>query len=385
MADEQQSGQERTEEPTERRKQEARRKGQVPRSKELNTTITLLAAAASLLTLGPAMVEGMLQLATEAFSADRELTFNAVHLPVHFMHMMSTALLLLAPFLLVSLVAAFAGPLLMGGWAFSAESMSFSFDKINPVKGLARVFSLKGLLELAKALLKFLLILAVTFALFGLLQRDILQLSSLAPGAASQSTAALLAWSLLLLSASMALIALFDVPFELWDFHRKLRMTRQEVRDEMKETDGRPEIKQRIRTLQREVAQRRMMSDIPTADVVITNPTHYAVAIAYSAEGTGAPRVVAKGRDLIALQIRSVAGAHQVPLFEAPLLARALYASTEIGAEIPRGLYLAVARVLAYLFQLRRAGPTDYVPRPTALEIPPEYEDLMDEDAADGD
>ncbi len=384
MAEEQQSGQERTEQPTQRRLQESRRKGQVPRSRELNTLLTLLAASGSLLLLGPAMVDDMFALAIRAFSADRELAFNAALLPAHLMQMILAAVLLLAPFLAVALVAAFAGPLVMGGWTFSVESMAFSFDKINPVKGLARVFSLKGLLELVKALLKFFLILAVTFLLFGMMFRDMLQLSSLSPGAASSNTASLLAWGLLLLSASMALVALFDVPFELWNHHRKLRMTRQEVRDEMKETDGRPEIKQRIRTLQREISQRRMMQDIPSADVVITNPTHVSVAIAYSAEEGGAPRVVAKGRDLVALQIRTIAGAHQVPLFEAPVLARALYASTDIGEEIPQGLYLAVARVLAYLYQLRRAAPTEYVPAPTALEIPPEFEEMAQGGDVDG-
>jgi flagellar biosynthetic protein FlhB len=245
------------------------------------------------------------------------------------------------------------------------------------------VFSVKGLLELLKALIKFILLLTVAYLLLMLFEREILSLSAFTPGEASRRAVTMLLLALIALSATMLLIVMFDVPFELWNHNRQLKMTRQEVRDEMKETDGRPEVKQRIRNLQREISQRRMMEDVPTADVVITNPTHFSVAISYADRGA-APRVVAKGRDLLALKIREIAGKHEVPLYEAPPLARALYASTEIGDEIPQDLYLAVARVLAYLFQLRRARPTDYVPRPTGLEIPESYTDNA-KDGAHGD
>jgi flagellar biosynthetic protein FlhB len=224
----------------------------------------------------------------------------------------------------------------------------------------------------------------VTYLLILFFERQILTLSVLTPGEASSRVVSMLVIALLTLSGAMLLIVMFDVPFELWNFNKQLRMTRQEVRDEMKETDGRPEVKQRIRNLQREVSQRRMMQDVPTADVVITNPTHFSIALSYADSG-GAPRVVAKGRDLMALHIRSIAKEHDVPLYEAPPLARALYASTDVGDEIPHDLYLAVARVLAYLFQLKRARPTDYVPRPMDLEIPENYHDLMEEEPENGD
>lgn len=376
---EEQTGQERTEQPTERRKQEARRRGQVPRSRELNTMLSLLVAGLGLWILGGAMAEQMFSIVSAGFSFDRTLAFDTEQVPVHLMHMIISALLALAPFFAVMMVAALAGPLMMGGWSFSLEALSFKLDKLDPVKGLGRIFSAKGLLELLKALIKFFLLLTAAYLLLMFFEREILDLSSLTPGQASGRVMDILVFSLLVLSGTMALIVMFDVPFELWNFNRQLRMTRQEVRDELKETEGRPEVKQRIRNLQREVSQRRMMQEVPEADVVITNPTHYSIALAYG-EGNAAPTVIARGRDLIALQIRRVATENDVPIFEAPPLARALYSSTELGQEIPRDLYLAVARVLAYLFQLRRARPTDYVPRPTELEVPESYADLMGEE-----
>jgi flagellar biosynthetic protein FlhB len=294
------------------------------------------------------------------------------------MHLVATTLTALLPFFAVTIVAALAGPLLMGGWSFSVEAMAFKWEKLDPVKGVGRLFSPKSLLELLKALIKFFLLLSVAYLLIIAFEREILNLSAYTAGEASARAVHLLLVSLLVLSATMALIVLFDVPFELWNFNRQLRMTRQEVKEEMKETDGRPEVKQRVRNLQREMSQRRMMQDVPTADVVITNPTHFSVALSY-ADRSGAPKVVAKGQDLIALQIRDIARHHEVPLYEAPPLARALFSSTEVGDEIPQDLYLAVARVLAYLFQLRRSTPTEYVPRPDSLDIPEHYRHLMDD------
>lgn len=381
---EEQTGQERTEPPTERRKEEARKKGQVPRSRELNTMLSLLITGVGLWILGGGLIDGLFAITTSGFSVDRDTAFDTDQLPVHFMHMAVSAILTLAPLFAVTVVAALAGPMIMGGWSFSLQAMAFKLEKLDPVKGLGRVFSAKGLLELVKALLKFLMLMTVAYFLIMSFERQILTLSALTPGEASSRVVVMLVTSLIVLSAAMVLIVMFDVPFELWNFNKQLRMTRQEVRDEMKETDGRPEVKQRIRTLQREVSQRRMMQDVPTADVVITNPTHYSIALAY-ADGSGAPKVVAKGRDLIALQIRTIAKEHEVPLYEAPPLARALYASTEVGDEIPSDLYLAVARVLAYLFQLRRSRPTDYVPRPLDLDIPDNYQHLMDKEPDDGD
>ena len=369
---EEQTGQERTEQPTERRLQEARKKGQVPRSKELNTMLSLLLASISLLVFGGYISQNLMQISVEGFSIPRELAFDAAQLPFQFMYMASQALLALSPFMAIMLVSVFAGPLLMGGWSFSLESISFKLEKLDPIKGLARIFSLKSLVELAKALAKFVLLLGAAILVFFSIDQQLLSLSSMTPKAAGLEAATILVQVLLILSATMILIVALDVPFELWNHSKQLRMTKQEIKDEMKETDGNPQVKQRIRTLQRQLAEGRMMEDVKTADVVITNPTHYAVALQYLDRPGSAPKVVAKGKDLTALRIRSIAADCDIPIFEAPPLARALYRSTEIGYEIPHVLYMAVARVLAYVFQLKSATPIDYVPKPTDFDIPVE-------------
>jgi flagellar biosynthetic protein FlhB len=369
---EEQTGQERTEQPTERRLQEARKKGQVPRSKELNTMLSLLLASISLLAFGGYISQNLMQISVEGFSIPRELAFDTAQLPFQFMYMVSQALLALSPFMAIMLVSVFAGPLLMGGWSFSLETISFKLEKLDPIKGLARIFSLKSLVELAKALAKFVLLLGAAILVFFSIDQQLLSLSSMTPKAAGLEAATILVQVLLILSATMILIVALDVPFELWNHSKQLRMTKQEIKDEMKETDGNPQVKQRIRTLQRQLAEGRMMDDVKTADVVITNPTHYAVALQYLDRPGSAPKVVAKGKDLTALRIRSIATDCDIPIFEAPPLARALYRSTEIGYEIPHVLYMAVARVLAYVFQLKSATPTDYVPKPTDFDIPVE-------------
>ena len=382
---EEQTGQERTEQPTERRLQEARKKGQVPRSKELNTMLSLLLASISLLVFGGYISQNLMQISVEGFSIPRELAFDTAQLPFQFMYMASQALLALSPFMAIMLVSVFAGPLLMGGWSFSLEAISFKLEKLDPIKGLARIVSLKSLVELTKALAKFVLLLGAAILVFFSIDQQLLSLSSMTPKAAGLEAATILVQVLLILSATTILIVALDVPFELWNHSKQLRMTKQEIKDEMKETDGNPQVKQRIRTLQRQLAESRMMEDVKTADVVITNPTHYAVALQYLDRPGSAPKVLAKGKDLTALRIRSIAADCDIPIFEAPPLARALYRSTEIGYEIPHVLYMAVARVLAYVFQLKNATPTDYVPKPTDFDIPVEALGENDEDEVDRD
>ena len=382
---EEQTGQERTEQPTERRLQEARKKGQVPRSKELNTMLSLLLASISLLVFGGHISQNLMQISVEGFSVPRELAFDTAQLPFQFMYMASQAILALSPFMAIMLVSVFAGPLLMGGWSFSLETISFKLEKLDPIKGLARIFSLKGLVELVKALAKFVLLLGAAILVFFSIDQQLLSLASMTPKAEGLEAATILVQVLLILSATTILIVALDVPFELWNHSKQLRMTKQEIKDEMKETDGNPQVKQRIRTLQRQLAESRMMEDVKTADVVITNPTHYAVALQYLDRPGSAPKVLAKGKDLTALRIRSIAADCDIPIFEAPPLARALYRSTEIGYEIPHVLYMAVARVLAYVFQLKNATPTDYVPKPTDFDIPVEALGEHDEDEVDRD
>lgn len=383
MAEDQQASQERTEQPTERRKQESRKKGQVPRSRELNTMLSLLVGAIAMLIMGSALTSEFALLVEQSLSFDRATAFNTSMITVRFGDLMMSSLMVLVPFFGVTVIGAFAGPLLMGGWSFSVSAMAFKFEKLDPVKGIGRLFSAKGLMELVKTLFKFFLVIGATVFLFYQYSEEILLLASRPPALAMSESISLLLWSLILLSFSLIFIVVLDVPFSLWDHNRQLKMTRQEVRDEMKETDGKPEVKSRIRSLQREISQGRMMQDVPKADVVITNPTHFSVALKYDSRPGAAPMVVAKGRDLVAFRIRTLAGEVDVPIFSAPPLARALYASTDIGQEIPQNLYLTVARVLAYVYQLKRAPSTEYVAPPEDLWIPDEYRDQISEDQID--
>ena len=370
---EEQTGQERSEQPTAKRLTEARKKGQVARSRELNTLLVMLASALALWLLsGPAM-SGMTSLFSEALSPSGDVLKQAELVPTHLMHVLLSALTLITPFLAITVVAALAGPALMGGLLFSADAIAFKADKLDPIKGLGRVFSTKGLVELVKALLKFFLVLGVAVLIYKYLERDVMALITLDVMEGIVRSGNMIMIALVLLSATLVLIAAIDVPYQLWSHNKQVRMTKQEIKDEGKETDGRPEVKARVRQLQREVSQRRMLQDVPDADVVITNPTHYSVALKYDKDGSGAPRVVAKGQDLIALKIRSIAIEHDVAIYEEPPLARALHGTTEIGDEIPGPLFLAVARVLAYVYHLRKSTPTDYIPRPAPVELPSEF------------
>ena len=370
---EEQTGQERSEQPTAKRLTEARKKGQVARSRELNTLLVMLVSALTLWLFSASAMTGFIAIVSEALSPNGDVLREPELMPVHLMQVMMSALVLIAPFLAITVVAALAGPALMGGMLFSAEAIAFKAEKLDPIKGLGRVFSTKGLIELVKALLKFFLVLGVAALIYKFLERDVMSLITLDVREGIARSGSMIMVALVLLSATLVLIAAIDVPFQLWSHNKQMRMTKQEIKDESKETDGRPEVKSRIRQLQYEASQRRMLQDVPDADVVITNPTHYSVALKYDKDGSGAPRVVAKGQDLIAFKIRSIAMEHDVAIYEEPPLARALHGTTEIGDEIPGPLFLAVARVLAYVYHLRQSTPTDYIPRPAPVELPSEF------------
>ena len=383
MAEEQQSSQERTEQPTERRKKEARKKGQVARSRELNTMLSLLFVASGFIMFGSWLAVEFPALIASGLSFERQVAFDKNAVPAALREMMLSSVYVLTPFFGLAIVGALAGPLVMGGWNFSPAAMAPKLDKVNPITGLKRVFSAKGLMELLKALFKFLVLTAAAMVIFNILLDDLLALGTRVPLQAFAESASMLSWSLLALSFAMIAIVVFDVPFELWNHNRQLKMTRREVQDEMKETEGRPEVRTRIRNLQREMSQQRMMEATKDADVVITNPQHFAVALKYEGAAGSAPVVLAKGRDLIALQIRTVAIENDVAIFEAPPLARALYASTEIGQQIPENLYVAVAKVLAYVYQLRTGGEGEYTPLPDDLSVPDEYQGLYTKEVDD--
>ena len=247
---------------------------------------------------------------------------------------------------------------LLGGWNFSAQALMPDFARMSPLAGFKRLFGLHGVSELGKALLKCVLVSGVCTAVVFWIFRDVMALGYMAPRAAVGRGAGLLASAFVWLCASLGLVAAVDVPLQMFQFKRDLRMTRQELRDESKDSDGRPEVKQRIRQLQQTIARRRMMHKVPAADVIIVNPTHFAVAVKYDPKNMRAPRVLAKGVDLVAQRIRSIAEEHRIPVFESPKLARALYRSTDLNKEIPTGLYMAVAQVLSYIFRIRTLNPT---------------------------
>jgi flagellar biosynthetic protein FlhB len=268
------------------------------------------------------------------------------------------SLLLLLPMFAALVILILAAAVALGGWNFSPQALSPDFTRLSPLAGLRRLFGLRGVSDLAKALLKCAVVGAVCAAVCMHLFQDVIALGHMTPKAAIGRGAGLLAWAFVCLCASLGVIAVIDVPLQIFQFNRSMRMTRQEVRDEAKDSEGRPETKRRIRQMQQQLARRRMMHKVPTADVVIVNPTHFAVALKYDSAKMRAPRVLAKGVDLVALNIRRIAEEHRVPIFESPRLARALYRSTDLDKEIPTALYMAVAQVLSYVFRIRAMNPT---------------------------
>ncbi len=352
MADDQ-NGMEQTEQATPKRLRDAREEGQVARSRDLNTLLLLLAASGGLVSFGGHLAGGLTRQMTSSLSLQREQMFDPKLLAPYLGNVLIEVLLTFAPFLMLLFMVAFVAPMLLGGWVFSPKSLAPKFSKMNPIKGFGRIFSMRAPVEALKAFAKFLVVAVISALLLYARADDLFLLGSEPVKQGLGHMASIIGWSFVALSAVLIVIAAVDVPFQLWEHAKKLKMTKQQVKDERKQTEGNPENKSRIRAVQRQMAQQRMMQDVPTADVVITNPTHYAVALRYDKERSGAPVVVAMGADLIAGHIRKVAMANDVPIVEAPPLARSLYYNAEIGGEIPAGLYVAVAQLLAYVYQLR--------------------------------
>jgi len=346
-------GQEKSFEPSARRLDEARRRGQVPRSRELNTVAVTLAGVAAIVLLGDRLMQDLRGLVVEHFALSRADVFDPAAVLRHLGDALTASLLILAPFFAVTVAAAVLASVALGGVQVSTEALRFDLGKLSPLQGMKRILSLHGLAELVKALAKFVFLGGVAALLVWTEFEHFVRLATMEVDAALAETADLLGWTTLVVASSAIVLAMVDVPFQLWDYKRQLKMTQQEVRDELKDTEGRPEVRSRIRQLQREVARRRMMEEVPKADVIVTNPTHYAVALRYDAGRMQAPVLVAKGTELVAANIRKVGQAHAVPVVEAPALARSLYFNVELGDPIPAGLYLAVAKLLAYVFQLR--------------------------------
>lgn len=367
---------ERTEQATPQRIQKAREEGQVARSQELTTFILLLSAAAGMVFMGNHLMNDLLAIMREGMRMERELAFQPGLMFNRLSELAFEGLLALLPLLIVLMITAFFAPMLLSGWLISSKALIPDFKRINPVTGLGRIFSAHGLTELVKAIAKTIVVGSVAALVVWSNTESILSLIAIPVNSGITRAGELMILSFLFMVAAMIFIVVIDVPFQLWNHAKQLRMTKEEIRKEFKESEGDPLVKGRIRSLQREAARRRMMSAIPDADVIVTNPTHYAVALRYKGETMRAPIVVAKGVHLLAARIRELGEEHRIPILEAPPLARALYHHTDLDQEIPEKLYTAVAEVLAYVYQLKRyQNYGGDVPEPIgAIEVPQELE-----------
>lgn len=349
---EEDSGQEKTEEPTAKKLEKAKEEGQIPRSKDLTTSIVLMASIGALIVYGQGIVINMLQIAKFNFQFDRAAAFDDQLLIAHFSRSIIDGFMSIAPFFLVVLITAFLGPLIISGWNFSGKSITPKFSKMNPLSGLKKMVSLNALVELLKSYAK---VFVVTFGAIMVIMMQFNDIRWVLREQVSQGVEhmiSLVLWGLLYISFSTLVIAAIDVPFQLYSHNKKMKMTLQEVKDEYKNTEGKPEVKAKIRQMQREMSQRQAVNNVPDADVIITNPDHYAVALKYTPNEMPAPLLLAKGADLVAEKIKEVAIENKIPIVQAPPLARSIYHFTEINEEIPEGLYMAVAQILAYIFQI---------------------------------
>ncbi len=361
---------ERTEPASVRRREQAREEGQVARSRELSTLSLLLAAAGGLWAMGASLTEKLSGLVRHGMQLERTLAYDTDLMLLRLKGFSIDVLLAFSPFLMMLVLAGIASALVLNGWLFSFKPLVPDWGRIDPLKGLGRILSKHGAIEMLKAIAKTGVVGGVAAWVIWNNIGAVLSLAAEPLDAGMTHLVRLLGTSFFIMAASIALVVAVDIPFQIWDHERQLRMTRQEVRQENKESEGDPQVKAHIRSQQREMARRRMMAEIPKADVVVTNPTHFAVALRYQDGAGGAPRVVAKGAHLIAARIRALAEEHQVPILDAPPLARALYRHTELGDEIPSALYSVVAEILAYVYQLRRYRDVGGVV-PLKPELPP--------------
>ena len=362
---------EKTEEPTAKKLSDARKKGQIARSKDLGTMFVLVGSAAALMLMGNSLVEGLSKMMTRLFSLSRKETMD-----VHALYQVvnDSVSAILVPFLWIHIIIIFAaliGNTLLGGINFSWEAMAPKASKLSPLAGFKRMFGMQAYVELIKSILKFFVVFISAYLLLSSLFGQIVNLSTENIPQNFSHAITLLLWMFLALALSLGIIVVIDAPYQVWKHNKELKMSMQEIKDEMKNSEGSPETKGRVRRAQYEMSQRRMMQEVPNADVVITNPTHYSVALKYDAEAGGAPILLAKGIDEMALHIRTIAKEHQVEIVASPALARSLYYTAEPNEEIPEQLFAAVAQILAFIFQLsaHKKGQAKR-PKPIAKNLP---------------
>ncbi len=374
MADD--SDSEKTEPASQKKLDKAREDGDIPRSRELATCAVMFASGLLIMSMSDHLGGALRDVMAASLQIDREMAFDPMALLMHIGHSLLDLLIAFTPLAAFIVLIAIGSPVFVGGWVFSGKSMAPKFSKLNPLKGIKNMFSKNAVVELVKSILKATLVGLISYWVVAKDLEPIMSLSQMPLEDSLAEVNELMSLGFLTIVSVLVVIAAIDVPYQLYQYAEKHKMTKQEVKDEHKEVEGNPEVKGKIRQQQREMAQRRMMAEIPDADVVITNPTHYAVAVKYKEESNGAPIVVAKGSDAVALKIREIAADHKITTLESPKLARALFAHTELNEEIPQALYAAVAEVLAYVFQMRvfrkeggfRPDVPDRLPVPDALD-----------------
>lgn len=368
MSDE--SKEDKTESATPQRLEKAREEGQLPRSKELTTFLMLIGGIAALWSLGVSIKDDLIVVMRNTMGFERPLAFDPKVAMTHTMNLGLDALKAIAPFFLVMLVLSLVAPALLGGWNFSMKAVAPKFSKLNPIAGLGKIFSMQSVTELIKAIAKSLLVGFVAYLFISSYIAEIMGFSRLTLEVGMASMLKLVAYGCGFMALSLAIVVLMDVPFQLYSHYKNLRMSKEEIKQEHKENEGDPHLKAKIKQQQQAIARSRMMTKVPKADVIITNPTHFAVALEYKDGDEGAPKVIAKGTDAVAARIRELGAENQVPVLEAPTLARALYWHVDLDQEIPANLYTAVAEVLAWVYGLKRMHTEGGEKPDTPTELP---------------
>ncbi|MCG7584412.1 flagellar biosynthesis protein FlhB [Photobacterium sp. OFAV2-7] len=368
------SSQDKTEQPSEQKLRKAREEGNLPRSKELVTALMTLGAALLLNAFSGALAEMFQVITTLNMKLPKSAAFETEYMLKHLGISLKSMLLAIAPMLGLLVLITILANIVRGGWNVSGKAAQPKLSKLNPISGIKRMFSTKSLAELIKSILKVTLISATLYLMLSNNLTQIAMLQRLPLTEAILQTVDLLWQGLFSFGLALLLIAVLEMPYAGWEYTKQLKMTKQEVKEEHKNSEGKPEVKAKIRQLQRQMSQRQMMKTVPQADVVITNPTHYAIALKYDLDKAGAPFVLAKGVDQVALQMQQVARQHERPIVEIPALTRAVYYSTNEWQEIPAPLYVAVAHVLTFVFQMEqyKQGRQSHKPEFPQVTIPKE-------------
>lgn len=366
---------EKTEEPTAKKLSQARNKGQIARSRELSTALVLIASAIAFMLMGQYIAASLFEVTQRTFTLSRDETYDFNHMFQAWGFAFETISMPVLSYMIIAMIAGIYGSIALGGYNFTWESAKPKFNKLNPINGFKRMFGVNGLVELLKAIAKFIVVASAAYIAFRIFQDEALHLDMELYPLNLFHAIEMIEWAFLMMCCALIPIVAFDVPYQNYKHNKEMKMTKQEVKDERKNAEGDPQVKGRIRKLQYQAAAKRMMQEVPKADVVVTNPTHFSVALKYDENGERAPVLVAKGVDELAFHIRKIASAHDVPIVESPMLARSIYHTTEPDHEIPEKLFMAVAQVLAYVYQLKsfkRGKGKRPVPLKKDLPIPPD-------------